>query len=136
MPINIVNEQRITVGTEQFVDGTAPDGRFAVVFEDDGDTGYFYALDNSVSDQPIQDAMHIYNTANVTDKHLPSLVEIGWSLDNLKAVLLINDHPHAIFDFSAKRGYCRTGFPPPSNNSGWSGHDWDDSAFKLFAEEA
>jgi len=136
MPINIVNEQKITVGTEQFVDGTSPGGRFSVVFEDDGDTGYFYALDNSVPDQPIQDAMHIYNTANVTDKHLPSLVEIGWSLDNLKAVLLINDHPHAIFDFSAKRGYCRTGFPPPSNSSGWSGHDWDDSAFKLFAEDA
>ena len=136
MPINVVAEQQITVGTEQFVDGTAPDGRFAVVFEDDGGTGYFYALDRSKSDQPIQDAMHIYNVANVKDKHRPSLVEIGWSLDNLKAVLLINDYAHAIFDFSAKRGYCRTGFPPPSESGDWSGHDWDDSAFKLFAGEA
>ena len=133
MPINVVAEQRICVGAEDFVDGTAPDGRFAVVFEDDGDTGYFYALDRSKSGQPIQDAMHIYNSANVTDKHVPSLIEIGWSPDSLKAVLLINDYPHAIFDFSAKRGYCRTGFPSPSEDGGWTGHEWDDSAFKLFA---
>ena len=134
MPINVVTKQQITVGTEEFVEGAAPDGSFVVVFEDDGDTGYFYALDHSQSGQPIQDAMHIYNAANVTDKHLSSVVELGWSSDNCKAVLLINDYAHAIFDFSAKRGYCRTGFPPPSGN--WQGHDWDDSAFKLFAVES
>ncbi|MBT2145443.1 DUF2251 domain-containing protein [Rhodanobacter sp. LX-100] len=48
--------------------------------------------------------------------------------------MLINGYVHAIFDFSATRGYCRTGFPPPSKSGGWHGHDWDDSAFKLFAE--
>lgn len=136
MPINIVAKREITVGTEQFLDGTAPGGPFAVVFEDDGDTGYFYALDKSKLEQSIQDALHIYNVANVTDRHRPSLVEIGWSLDNLKAVLLINDYPHAIFNFSTKQGYCRTGFPPPSENGDWSGHEWDESAPKLFADEA
>jgi hypothetical protein len=136
MPVNVVAKQKITVGTEDFVEGAAPDGSLAVVFEDDGDTGYFYALDKSQSSQPIQDAMHIYNVANVTDKNLPSIVELGWSSDAHKAVLLINDYAHAIFDFSAKRGYCRTGFPPPSESSGWQGHDWDDSAFKLFAGES
>ena len=136
MPVNIVARQQITVGTEDFVEGAAPDGSFAVVFEDDGDTGYFYALDKSQSSQSIQDAMHIYNVANVTDKDLPSIVELGWSSDAHKAVLLINDYAHAIFDFSAKRGYCRTGFPPPSESSGWQGHDWDDFAFKLFAGES
>lgn len=133
MSINIVIKQQITVGADAFVEAAAPDGAFVVVFEDDGDTGYFYALDQSQSGQPIQDAMHIYSVANVTDKHLPSIVELGWSLDNQKAVLLINDYAHAIFDFSAKRGYCRTGFPSPPASSGWLGHDWDDSAFKLFA---
>jgi hypothetical protein len=132
MPVNVVAKQEITVGTDQFVEGAALGGPFVVVFEDDGDTGYFYALDRSQSGQPIQDAMHIYNVANVTDKHLPSIVELGWSSDNQKAVLLINGYAHAIFDFSAKRGYCRTGFPPPSASSGWQGHDWDDSASKLF----
>ncbi|MGN6381798.1 MAG: DUF2251 domain-containing protein [Dyella sp.] len=134
MPVNVVTKQKITVGTEEFVESAAPDGSFVVAFEDDGDTGYFYALDHSQSGQSIQDAMHIYNATNVSDKHPPSVVEIGWSSDNCKAVLLINDYAHAIFDFSAKRGYCRTGFPPPSEN--WRGHDWDDSAFQLFAVES
>ena len=133
MPINIVSESRITVGTETVLEGPAPAGSLGVFFEDDGETGYFYAVDDSSPDQPIQDALHIYNVDNVTDKDLPSVVEIGWSLDNLKAVLLINDYPHAIFDFAAKRGYCRTGFPPPSKSSGWLGHEWDDSASNLFA---
>jgi hypothetical protein len=133
MPVNVVAKQQITVGTEEVIEGAAPDGSFVVVFEDDGDTGYFYALDQSQSSQPIQDAMHVYNVANVTDKHLPLIVELGWSPDNQKAVLLINDDAHAIFDFSTKRGYCRTGFPSPSASNGWQGHDWDDSAFKLFA---
>jgi hypothetical protein len=133
MPINIVAEQKITVGTEAFVDGAAPEGPFAAVFEDDGATGYFYALDRSVAGNSIQDAMHVYNVAAVTDRHVPSLVEIGWSLDHRKVVLLINDHPHAVFDFAARRGYCRTGFPPPAPRGAWSGHAWDDAALKLFA---
>jgi len=48
MPVNVVTKQQITVGTEQFVEGAAPNGSFVVVFEDDGDTGYFYALDHSM----------------------------------------------------------------------------------------
>lgn len=59
MPINVVAKRQITVGTEEFVEGAAPDGSFVVIFEDDGDTGYFYALDRSQSGQPIRDAMHI-----------------------------------------------------------------------------
>lgn len=134
MSINVVAKQQITVGTKEVVEGAAPDGSFVVVFEDDGDTGYFYALDRSRLGQPIRDAMHIYDVAAVTDRHLPSLIEIGWSPDSFKAVLLINGRAHAIFDFSATRGYCRTGFPPPSKSGGWHGHDWNDSAFKLFVE--
>ncbi len=135
MPICVVAEQKITVGSDQFLAGQAPDGYCSAVFEDDGDTGYFYAYDLSQSEPSVQDAMHIYNVANVSDRHRPSIVEIGWSTDNLKVALLINGHAHAVFDFSEKRGYCRTGFPPPSANGAWSGHDWDDSAFKLFADE-
>ena len=135
MPICVVAEQEINVGTAEFVDGTAPDCRYAVVFEDDGETGYLYALDRSLEEQPILDAMHIYNVANVSDRHLPSRVTIGWSPDNLKVVLLINKYPHAVYDFESKHGYCRTGFPPPSKDGGWSGHAWDDSVGRLFAEK-
>ena len=43
--------------------------------------------------------MHIYNVASVTDKDKASTVRIGWTADGCKVVLLINDYPHAVFDF-------------------------------------
>ncbi|MEE7548307.1 DUF2251 domain-containing protein [Xanthomonas sp. Kuri4-1] len=136
MPIQVVAQHPITVGTDIAIEGAAPQGPFSVVFEDDGDTAYCYALDRTRPEQPIQDAMHVYDVASVADRERPSTVTIGWSLDALKAVLLINEYPHAVFDFSAKRGYCRTGFPPPAAGSGWSGHAWDDAVAELFADPA
>ncbi len=123
------------MGTPIVIEGAAPTGPFMAVFEDDGDTGYFYALDRSVEGNPLQDAVHIYNTANVTERERPVLAVIGWSVDSRKVVLLINDYPHAIFDFDGKRGYCRTGFPPPNPEGKWSvgGHSWEESAIELFS---
>ena len=130
----VVAEIEIAVGSEAYVAGQAPRGHYSAIFEDDGDTGYFYAYDLSQSMHPIRDAMHIYNSANVTDRSLPSTIAIGWSKDSLKAVLLINNYPHALFDFCTQRGYCRTGFPPPSQESGWSRHGWEDSVLELVAD--
>lgn len=133
----IIVEETLNVGTETYIDSMSPRGRYGVVFEDDGQTGYFYALDmgierTPVADNPIVEALHIYNVESVLDRDDPSIVQVMWSEDGLKAMLLINDHPHAVFDFEAKRGYCRTGFPPP--NKEWTQHDnkWDDSALWLF----
>jgi hypothetical protein len=102
-------------------------GRFGAVFEDDGETGYFYGLDASDGDQSILDALHIYNVKDVADRYRASQLEIVWSQDHARVALLINGHPQAAFDFALKRGYCRTNFPPTSN---WSveGHVWDDAA--------
>jgi hypothetical protein len=135
MPIQIVAEQRLIVGQETVIEGAAPQGPLAAVFEDDGETGYFYALDRSADASPIRDALHVYNVRNVSDRERPSVVKIGWSTDNKKVVLLINDHPHAIFDFEGKQGFCRSGFPPVSADAEWStrGHDWDEAAVRLFA---
>jgi len=132
MAIVITGRQDIRVGTPDHVQGDAPDKAYSAVFEDDGDTGYFYALDHGRGGQPIQNALHIYNVANVSDRHLPSEVKIGWSLDSEKVVLLVNGYPHAVFDFSSKQGYCRTGFPPPSSQSEWKGHEWSDDCLELF----
>lgn len=133
MAVKLVAEQEIRIGEPSVVEGASPTPPFVVVFEDDGSTGYLYALDTSRAGNPIVDALQIYNVASVTDSHLPSKVELVWSQDDKKAALLINRYPHAIFDFEARRGYCRTGFPPPSNN-GWTqlDHDWDDKAEELF----
>jgi len=131
---SLVAEETIEVGTESFIEGPSPSTPYVTVFEDNGETGYFYALDTKESDNSIVDAVHIYNVANVTDKDLPSQVQIVWSTDGLKSALLINGYPHAVFDFEAKRGYCRTGFPPADPNWTQFSHDWDDAAVELFGD--
>src|ERR1700739_597721 len=106
MPIHIVAEKSFILGQATVMEGPAPEGHFVAVFEDDGETGYFYALDTSAKEQSIQDAVHLYNVANVTDRSEPSTVKIGWSTDFAKVVLLINGNAHAVFDFQAKQGFC------------------------------
>ena len=125
---------RFHPGEKVVVDSVSQLGRWAVVFEDDGDTGYFYALDLNEQNKghnPIQEALHIYNVKNISDKDRESIAVILWSEDGQKACLLINDYPHAIVDFKAKRGYCRTNSPPPGK---WKDHDfkWDDNVLKYF----
>ncbi len=128
----LVAQETINVGEEKSIFGESHKGRFATVFEDDGETGYFYALDAEKSDNQICDAVHIYNIKDVVDKDIPSKIEIVWSEDGLKSALLINDFPHAVFDFSAQRGYCRTNFPPSDENWTKFEHEWTDEAFELF----
>ncbi len=132
MSAQVVAEQEITVGTPTTIEGLSPSAYYGVVFEDDGTTGYLYALDFSRESQPIVDAVLIYNVEQVTDRDKPSLVQLVWSLDGRKAAILINDQPHAVFDFEARRGYCRSNFPSP--NRRWTEHDhtWDDKAVELF----
>lgn len=93
---------------------------FAVVFEDDGQTGYFYALDTRNEQQPIATALHIYNVDNVTDAQLLGKIQICWHHQQDIAVLFINNYPHAAFHFGEKVGQSRNnGFPAPDENSGW-----------------
>jgi hypothetical protein len=134
MPAKKVAAQEIKVGNEFVIEGPSPTPPFVAVFEDDGETGYFYALDTTREENPILDALHIYDVEGVTDRHLPSTVQIVWSMDDRKAALLINDYPHAVFDFVARRGYCRDGFPPVEGEGGWSpdGHAWDDAVLEFF----
>ena len=130
-PVVVVHET-VTVGVPLVLGADAPASLFSVVFEDDGSTGYLYGLDKSRGDNQIVDALHIYNVESVADKQLPSTVQIAWSTDSLKALLSINEYPHAVFDFAAKRGYCRTGFPSPDRNWTAHSHEWSDVAMSLF----
>lgn len=131
--ILVTIQAQLVVGEAQVIKSLAPQGMLAAVFEDDGETGYFYALDESLEGNPIQDAVHIYNVEDVSDSHIPSDVKIGWSEDSQKCVLLINGYPHGAFDFVGKNGYCRSGFPPPINEV-WSksGHEWSVSVDDFF----
>ncbi len=96
------------------------------MFEDDGDTGYFYARDG----ESIIDVMQFYVVETFKDRDKPATLQIAWLDDGLKAVLVIDRYPHAVFDFAARHGYSRVNFPAPA--SGWTGHDWDDIAIDLF----
>ena len=126
-------EETLHVGTETFfVESVSPQGRYAVVFEDDGATGYYYALDTRKEGNPIVDALHIYDVESIVDRETPSTLQIVWSADGLKSALVINDYPHAVFDFEARRGYCHSGFPPPDKRWTQCGHEWDDAALELF----
>lgn len=106
-------------------------GRYSIVFEDDGSTGYLYALDYSDSAQPIQEAMQIYNVKDIADKDSTSVLEMRWSKTGACAGLWINSCPHAVFDFRKNRGYCRSNFPPPRK---WKKHEflWDDKILRMF----
>ena len=132
MGSRITKEQTIRIGEKVVIEGPSPSASFCVVFEDDGETGYFYALDMSRQDDPILDALHIYDVAVVTDRDIPSQVQIVWSGDSHKAALIINEYFHGVFDFETKRGYCRDGFPRRRGDWCTQAHDWDDRAVDLF----
>ena len=134
MSLKIVATQPFKVGQPLVVDADSPEGRYATVFEDDGQTGYFYAVDTDVEDgNPVRDALLVYTVADVTDAALESTLEIGWSDDGQKALLLINDEPHAAFDFAQRQGWCLSGEPAPGP-TGWSQapRQWSDDVEALF----
>jgi hypothetical protein len=129
---SVGGQQIHKVGTKDMLGSKSPTSGFSVVLEDDGYNGYFYALDNALKDQPILDSMAIYEVKKVGDRDNPSMFTILWSPDGLKAGLFINNYPHAVFDFAAKRGYCRTNFPEPTGDWTKHSHEWNDSALELF----
>jgi hypothetical protein len=100
----VVAETSFQVGQQLILEGLSPATAFAVVFEDDGTTGYLYGLDTTRVDRTILDALHIYNVDSVVDRELTSTARIMWSSDGLRSLLLINDVPHAGFDFEKRRG--------------------------------
>lgn len=135
MSLKIVAKEAFRAGQPLVVDADSPIGRYATVFEDDGDAGCFYAVDTDVEDgNPVQDALLVYVAADVTDAELPSTLEIGWSRDGLKALLLINDTPHAAFDFERRQGWCLSGLPETAVNKAWSKapRGWSDEVEALF----
>lgn len=132
MRVRVVASHDSRPGEPVVIEGPSPAERFTTVFEDDGLTGYFYAVDPDwPADTPIVDALGVYNVDEVPTRL--RLVELGWSDDGLKAMLRLDQHPVAVYDFAARRGWCRSGFPPRTG-TGWSdfGHRWEDEALDLF----
>ena len=93
--------ENFTVGTPEVLESFFEHIPYGVVFEDDGDTGYFYAAS--------QDG--ILDVEDVSDKHIPNHVLILWDDACTIAALCINGYIHAVYDFVEQAGYCRNGFP-------------------------
>ena len=111
--VYIYREETIKIGEENFIDSSFEDFKYGVIFEDDGNTGYFYAVNNGTN---VLDALHIYNVEDVIDKNIPSLVKILWTEDLSLCFLSINNYIQAVFDFKNKAGFCRNGFPESNRN--------------------
>ena len=111
----LLREQAIVPGTDIFIESNAEENNYAVVFQDDTDTAYFYAIEMQpqTGQQRILDALHIYQSDESTRPE-PGILKIIWSTDWLKCALIINNYCHAVFDFENQGGYNRSEFPPPN----------------------
>jgi len=105
--------ERFRPGTDTWIASDSLTSKYSGVFEDNGESGYFYAYDRGNPEQSMLDALHIYTVANLTDSDRDSEAEIIWSTDGLKAGLLINRRLHAVIDFKSQAAYCRNNFPQP-----------------------
>lgn len=119
----LLREQAFAVGEDTFIECTNDENSYGVVFEDDTDTGYFYAVEvePGTGKLKVLDAVHIYNIEDVPEDRRASHLKIVWSTDWLRCGLIIDNYCHAVFDFKNQGGYCRNEFPPP--NSFWTNGD-------------
>jgi hypothetical protein len=128
-----VSEKRFSkIGSTLIMQVDAPSRLVTVVFEDDGDTGYFYALAPTDSGElQLLDALHVYN-AEGDLRDVDVGLEVVWSADSQLAGLRLNATLWALFDFAAQTGWSRTNFPPPAGawRMGEARPDWDDALLK------
>ena len=124
-------QQVFQPGRNVFVVNDSPGGPYSAFFDDDGEAGYFYAVDLT-ADELILDVVPVYEAGSITDSSRKASLSIVWSADGQKCALLINGSPHAAFDFAAQRGFSRTRAPRTfkQNQGSWphSDHTWSDSA--------
>lgn len=85
---------------------------YGAVFEDDGDTGYFYLLDEN----SIIDTLHVYNADEIADRDIPVNIVILANEPCTIFVLAINDVIFAIFDTEKKFGKNISAFPESSSD--------------------
>ncbi len=134
-----MQERDWIAGQDLFIESFSPENHFGVVFEDDGEAAYFYAIekDGQGEGMRILDALHIHESAEReegnddagdfspgTGKDLaakPAELKIVWTRDWKKCALVIDGYVHALFDFEMQGGYNINEFPPP--NSIWTNGD-------------
>jgi len=130
--MDVATVQVNKIGSPVMLQSEAPSAQMSVVFEDDGDTGYFYALAPGAEALELLDALHVYN-AEQDLRGTECRIELLWSADGMKAGLRLNAALWAVFDFEQRKGWCRSEFPPPQGR--WQGGErepWDPALLKQF----
>jgi hypothetical protein len=109
------------IGEPVIIESHSAENAYQVIFEDDGDTGYFYAAEEE-SGKPLRilDMLFIYEVAAVDKKARNVKLAIVWSTDWQRVALIIGNDCYAVFDFEGHGGYNLAGFPPP--NEIWTKH--------------
>ena len=118
----LMQEKQWVPGEDLFVESFAPENRNGVVFEDDGEAAYFYAVEKDAggSELRILDALHVWQGEEEEGEGYSGVEEaarpllIIWSKDWMKCALVIGGYCHALFDFEAHGGYNINEFPPPN----------------------
>jgi hypothetical protein len=132
----LMRELMFTPGEDLFLESFSPESSYGVVFEDDGDTAYFYAVEKDKEGNGLRvlDALHIYEAGDAfaapggpgNEDNEPagasadpvgksrSKLMIVWSKDWEKCALVIDGYCHALFDFKTHGGYNINEFPPPN----------------------
>jgi hypothetical protein len=112
----LMQEEKWTPGQDLFIESFAPENHFGVVFEDDGEAAYFYAVekDEQGAGLRVLDALHIREVEE-GDAVKPADLKIIWSRDWLKCALVLDGFVHALLDFENQGGYNINEFPPPND---------------------
>ncbi|MES1160039.1 MAG: DUF2251 domain-containing protein [Bacteroidota bacterium] len=131
----LMQEQDFVPGQDNFIESFSPENNYGVVFEDDGETGYFYAVekDKDGSGLRVLDALHIYEAEEfLATKEaisgaasgappkggkavMTSRLLIIWARDWMKCALVIDGQCQAIYNFETQGGYNLNEFPPPND---------------------
>jgi hypothetical protein len=142
----LMQEQTWNPGEDLFLESFSPENHYGVIFEDDGEAAYFYAVekDDEGVGLRVLDALHIREIGEseeweedeasedeepeedgeedeFDEDAQPADLKIIWSRDWLKCALVLDGYVHAIFDFENQGGYNINEFPPP--NSIWTQGD-------------
>jgi hypothetical protein len=106
--------ESVDIGKQFQLNSESPIGRYEVVFEDDGSTGYFYPMDHEKNGNPIITAFGIYDSDSLAERNVK--ITVIWGEDATKVALLMNGVAQAYFDFSEYKGTCKTEFCPIKND--------------------
>jgi hypothetical protein len=117
----LLKQENIVTGKGCFIQTEAAEHRFVTVFEDDKETGYFYAAEKDDSGSlSILDMVFIYDVQSIPPGERKVQLSVIWSTDWQRCALVIDNTCHAVFDFQNKAGYNLTAFPKPIL---WTGYE-------------